>query len=128
MVPDPVARLHYDQIEPKRQMRQRRTVRQGATLEESEGRRPDPRPLAVIDGLLGQAEVSASAPANLDGNERGRRPRIDGHDVQLVAADADVPGQDRPTGRGQSVGDELFGSIPRSLGIGPHGCTVARAA
>jgi hypothetical protein len=65
----------------------------------------------VVHGLLGQAEIAARTPPDLDRDERARRARIDGYQVQLIASDVDVPGQDRPARRRQSVGDEGLGKI-----------------
>ena len=55
------------------------------------------RPLSVIHGLLGQAESARGSPADLDDHQRGWRTRIDRHEIQFVAADMDVPGQNGPT-------------------------------
>ena len=70
----------------------------------------------MIDGLLRQAEVAASPPADLDDHERGRRARVDRHEIELVATDMDVPGQDGPTGFREPRGDQRFGGITRPLG------------
>ena len=67
--------------------------------------------LPVVHGLLCQAVVTAGPPAHLDDDQRGRRTGIDRHDVDLVTADVDVPGQDSPAAGGQAVGDEGLGGI-----------------
>ena len=73
----------------------------------------------MVDGLLGQAVGAAVPPADLDDDERSRGTGIDGHDVELVAADVDVPGEDRPAGIGQAIGDEGLGGIAGLLRRGP---------
>ena len=42
---------------------------------------------------------AGAPPADLDDDERRRRARVDRHEVELVAADMDVPGQDGPARR-----------------------------
>ena len=96
-----------------------RSVRERAAVDEPVGRRPDPDALAMVDGLLGQAEVPIGAPADLHDHERGRWTRVDRHEVQLVATDMDVPGQDGPTGVRQTCRDQRLGGITRLLGRRP---------
>jgi hypothetical protein len=69
----------------------------------------------VVDRLLGKPVRAAAAPADLDHHERGRRARVDRHEIQLVATDVDVPGEDRPTGLDQPTGNERFCGIARDL-------------
>ena len=97
--PPPTRRLDHDQVEPDRQPRQVDAVGQHASIEQAVRRHPDVRPLAVVDGLLRQPEAPRRAPADLDDHERGRRTRVDRHEIELVAADMDVPGQDGPARR-----------------------------
>jgi hypothetical protein len=111
VVAHPVARLHDDQIEPQRQVRQQRTVGQRATLEKAVRRRADARALPVVDGLFGQAEVTTGPPADLDGDQLARRSRVDRHEIQLVTADVDVPRQDRPASRYQPLGDQRLRGV-----------------
>jgi hypothetical protein len=121
---DPTAGLDHDQVEPERQVRQWRPIREDATLEQAVCRRSNPRPFPMIDRLLGQAEVPPGPPADLDRDERPRWAGVDGHQVELVAADVDVPAQDRPTGRQQPVRDEVLGAVARTLRIRSHRRTV----
>ena len=74
----------------------------------------------MIDRLLGKAEPPRASPSDLDDHERGRRTRVDRHDIEFVAADMDVPGQDGPTGLDQSSQDQRFRGITRQLGRGPR--------
>ena len=92
---------------------------QRPTVEQAVRGGPDPRSLAVVDGLLGQPELAAGAPADLDDDERRRRTRVDRHEVELVATDMDVPGQDGPASLREPVGDERLGGITRLLGRRP---------
>lgn len=125
MVTDPVARLDHDQVETQRQMRQERPIRQRATLKQAIGSGPDADPLPGIDGLLRQPEGATGTPANLHRDKHPGRAGIDRDQVQFMAADVDVPPEDRPTGGRQAIGDQLFGGISGLLGIGPHRCTLA---
>ena len=120
MMAEATAGLDHDEIEPERQVGQERTVRQGATLEESIRRRPDSRSLPMVDGLLRQAEIAVGPPADLDRNERPRWPGVHSHEIQFVPANMHVPCQDRPAGRRQTRRDELFRSVTGSLSIGAH--------
>lgn len=111
VVADPVARLHHDEIEAQGQARQRRTIRKLAALQQPVRSRPNTPSLPVIDGLLGQPEVAVRPPADLDGDQGAGRAWVDGDQVELVPAHVDVPGQDRPAGRRQPVGDEGLGVV-----------------
>ena len=115
MVAEAIAGLDDDQVEPERQPRHRRSIRQHAPIEQPVGGRPDADALAMVDGLLGEAEVPAGPPANLDDDERRGRTRVDRHEVELVATDMDVPGQDGPAGVRESRSDERLGGIARLL-------------
>ena len=55
------------------------------------------------------------APADLDDHERRRRARVDRHEVELVATDMDVPGEDGPAGFAQPRADESLGGVTREL-------------
>ena len=134
MVPDPVAGLHDHQVESQRQMWDRLTVRKRTAIEQAVGGGPDPRPLPVVDRFLGQAERTSGPPADLDHHERPGRTRVDRHEVELVATDMDVPGQDGPTGVRETHRDDRLGGIARllgrrsrrSAGLVRHGGSVAR--
>jgi hypothetical protein len=110
------ARLNHHEVEPQREARKTLTTRQSANLDQRIGRTPEVRSLAMIDGLLGESEVAARAPAHLDDDEEGGGTRVDRHEIELVATDMDVPGQDGPAALGQQDGDQLFGGITRLLG------------
>lgn len=73
----------------------------------------------MIERFLGHAEVAPSPPADLDDHQHRRRTRVGRHDVELVATDMDVPGEDGPARRGQTIGYERFGGIARLLRPGP---------
>lgn len=116
VMPNAATRLDDHEIEPERQVRHRLAARQRTSIEQTVGRRANPRSLAMVNGLFRQAEGSARSPADLDHDERGRRTRVDRHEVELVATDMDVPGQDGPTGFRKARSDERFGGITRLLG------------
>ena len=109
--PAPVRRR---QVDPDRQLRRPDAARQ-AVLEQPADSRPEVSPLAVVEGLLGQPEVAAPTPADLDDHEGRRRARVDRHEVELVATDMDVPGQDGPARFGQPRRDERLGGVTREL-------------
>ena len=77
------------------------------------------RALAVVDGLLGQPEARDPLASGPPRHERGGRARVDRHEVELVATDMDVPGQDGPTGVRQARRDQRLGGITRLLGRRP---------
>ena len=107
-------RLDDDQVHPNRQVRRRCAVRQ-AVLEQTAHRGAEVTPLPAVEGLLGHAEVAAPTPANLDDDEGGRRTRVDRHEIELVATDMDVPGEDGPARFAQPRGDEHLGGVTREL-------------
>jgi len=120
MMPKPVARLDDDEIEAQRQARDGLAVWKRAAIHQSVCGGPHARALAVVDRLLWQAEAATSAPADLYDHERGGRTRVDRHEIEFVATDMDVPGQDGPTSFRESRRDELFGRITRPLGRRPR--------
>jgi hypothetical protein len=131
-LPSPFTGLNDDQIEPDRQPRYDGTAGQHAPIEQPVRREPDARALAVIHGLLAEAETARRPPTHFDDDERARRTRVDRHEIELVASDMDVPGQDGPTGLEQSTEDQRFGGVTCLLGLRPgrdpdrtfHGATV----
>ena len=118
MVAHPIPGLDDDQVEPERQPRHRRSIRQDASIEQPVGGRPDADTLAMVDRLLGQAEVPAGPPADLDDHQGRGWTGIDRDEVELVATDVDVPGQDGPAGVGESRSDERLGGIAGLLCCG----------
>lgn len=113
----PAARGRFDhhEVEPEWEMRDRRAIRKDSTIEQSVRGRSNADPLAVIDGLLGQAEITTASPAHLDDHERRGRPRIHGHQVELMAADVEVPTEDGPARFGEPCGDHLLRRVSRTL-------------
>jgi hypothetical protein len=109
-----------DQIHPDRKSRERSCVME-AVLEQSADCGTQVAALAMVEGLLGKAEVASAAPAHLDDDEERRRTRVDRHEIQLVATDMDVPGQDGPARFAQSRGDKLLGGVTRQLSSCPTG-------
>src|SRR3954453_5133272 len=102
MMPDLVARPDCDEIEAEREPWHLRSIGQPSALEQAVCRSPDPDSLAMINGLLGQTVLATGPPADLDDDERRGWARVDGDDIDLVAADVDVPGQDGPAGFDES--------------------------
>jgi hypothetical protein len=113
-LPSPLAGLDDDKVEAQGKVGQR------VALEEGVCGLMDARALAVVHGLLGEAEVAPSSPADLDDDERLGRTGIDRDEVELVSPDVDIPPQDAPAGHPQPVGDERLGGIAESLGVGPR--------
>ena len=106
------AGLDDDQVESQGQVRHRRPVREDATLEQAVRGGPNARAFPVIDGLLRQAERPDSLRQRTSTATRVRGgPGIDRHEVELVATDVDVPGEDDPACRGQTVGDQGLGAV-----------------
>lgn len=73
----------------------------------------------MIDGLLGKPERARLPPADLDDDECRRRTRVDRHEVELEAADMDVPGQNGPTRSHETDQDQRFGGVTCLLSSGP---------
>ena len=119
MMPHTVVRLDDDEVEPQRQPWDWLAAWKGPAIEEAVRRCPDPRPLPMVDGLLGQAEAPAGAPADLDDDKRRGRTRVDRHEIEFMATDMDVPGQDGPTSFREPRRDQRFGGITRLLGRRP---------
>ena len=71
--------------------------------------------LAVVERLFREAEIASAPPADLDHDERRRRTRVDRHEVELVATDMDVPGEDGPARLGQPRTDESLRGVARDL-------------
>jgi hypothetical protein len=115
VVADAIAGLDHDQIEAQRQPGHWRSVGQHAPVEQPVRGRPDMRALAVVDRLLREAEVATGTPADLDDDQCRRRTGIDRHEVELVATDMDVPGQDGPARVREARSDEPLGRITRLL-------------
>ena len=107
--------LDHDQVEPERQPRHRRSIRQDATIEQPVGGRPNTDALAVAREEVGRRDVGA--PADLDDDQRRGWTGIDRDEVELVATDVDVSGQQGPAGVRETRSDERLGSI-----AGPLGC------
>ncbi len=129
---DPVARrgvrFDDDDVEPDRGDGQGPPVGEPPRGEEPEDGPPETAPLPAIDALLGEAEVSPGSPADLDGDELGRRPGIEGDEVEFVTPDADVAAEDPPATGPQAGGDERFGGITEALLSGSHRAIVAESA
>ena len=107
-------RFHGDQVDPDRQSWDRPSIGQ-AVLEQPANCRPQVGSLTMVERLLGKAEIPSAAPANFDDDQARRRTRVDRHEIELVATDMDVPGQDGPTFFAQPSGDQLLGGVTRQL-------------
>jgi hypothetical protein len=124
MVADPRSRtgadvwFHGHEVNPDGQSRRGASIGQ-TILDQPPDGRPKVTPLAMVECLLGEPEVTAAPPADLDDDEGRRRARVDRHEIELVATDMDVPGQDGPTGLEQSDEDQRFGGVTCLLCLGP---------
>jgi hypothetical protein len=121
---NPAARLDDDEIDADRECRQTDAVRQPVGKQPPD-RRPEMRPLPMVETLVGEAEVAPSAPAHLDDDELARRPMVDGDDVQLAPADPDIPSKDEPAIGRQAIRDEALGGISAVLEGRPHPATIS---
>ena len=115
VVAHPVPGLYDDEIESQRQPGQGRSVRKRPSIQQPVRGGAHPGAFAMIDGFLREAERTTGSPANLHEHERLRRARVDRHDVQFIAADMDVTGQDDPTGSLKSRGDQCLCRIAHLL-------------
>ncbi len=113
-----------DEVEPQWQVRQTRSVGENAAFEQAVRRGSHSRPLPMVDGLLGQAELATRPPADLDGDQRAWWTRIDGHQVELVSTNVEIASQDRPTCVDQAARDEILRAVSGSLGSGSHPSTL----
>ncbi|HEX9045257.1 MAG TPA: hypothetical protein VF802_09540 [Candidatus Limnocylindrales bacterium] len=89
----------------------------GKSADREEAQQPgaDVVAFSTVECLFGQAELAARSPANLDGDQPARRPRVESHDVELVAADADLPREEGPSEAFEMGGHECFGRVATGL-------------
>ena len=111
MVAEPAGRFHDDQVEADWQRREQGSVGQDARVAQDECRPMQPGALPTVDGLLGEAEVTATTPAHLDDDECGGRARIDGEHVDLGSANAQLSSEDAPAERGEVRGRAGLGGV-----------------
>ena len=76
----------------------------------------------MVKGLLGEAKIPSAAPADLDDHQARWRTRVDRHEIELVATDMDVPGQDGPACFAQPSSDQILGGVTRQLSGRSTGC------
>jgi hypothetical protein len=124
-MPKAVAGFHDDEVKAEWERRQRRPVRECTSVSEREAGTVQTGALAPIDGLLRQAIVAASAPANLDDDEGGWRPRIDRHQVELRAADPHAGTEHLPAKPLEVAGNPRLRIVAQALGAGPHPASLA---
>ena len=130
--------LDDDDVESEGELRERPAVGKRARGDHRPRSVAEMAALAVVDGLLGQAEAARPAHPDLDDHEASPSgwARVDGHEVDLVPPDADVPGEDRPALLGETPRDERLGLVAGQLGDGArtsgdwaiHAAIVAVAA
>src|SRR4051812_42627028 len=92
------AGIDRDQVHPQRHGRQARSVGQRPRLEQRGHRATQGAPLAVVERLLRETEVTTPASPHLDDDEPRRRAGIDRDEVELVTTEADVAAKDDPAG------------------------------
>jgi hypothetical protein len=73
----------------------------------------------MVDRLFAGSEVACRSTPDLDDHQVSRRTRVDRHEIELMATDMDVPGEDRPTLGSEPVRHESFGGIADELCRGP---------
>jgi hypothetical protein len=71
----------------------------------------EPADLGLVEALLLGPEARRSAAADLDHDDHRRRAGIESHDVELVAADTDLPGEDDPSLATQLVSGHGLGGV-----------------
>jgi hypothetical protein len=126
---DPPAgcRIRFDghDVEADRCGRQGSPVREAADGEEAPDGPPEPGLLSSVDALLGEAEVPAAPPADLDDDELDRRAGIEGDEIELVPPDPDPAAEDPPAGGREAGGDDRLGGVAEALLSGSHRVIVA---
>jgi transcriptional regulator with XRE-family HTH domain len=106
-----------DEVEPRRQRRQRPSVRQGAGRDQGPCSVPDVAALAEIDRLLGQAERPRRPEPDLHDDEPVWRTGVDREEVDLVPSDPHVPAEDRPAQADETPRDQRLGVVAEPLGV-----------
>ena len=117
MVPEAPIRLEHDDVEPERESRERFSATQRSPIQQAVRPRPDPRPLPMVDRLLGQPEFAGAPTSDLDHDQRGRRNWIDRNQVQLEATHPHVAREDPPPCGFQPARDLILGSVASSLRV-----------
>jgi hypothetical protein len=120
MMSQTAAGLDHDEVEPKRKVRERASVGQDTEITERERRPMESGALASVDGLLGEAEVTARPPPDFDNDERPGRTGVHREQVDLGASHANLPCEDSPAHRREVPGDLGLRRISGALGRGPH--------
>ena len=121
MVADPGRiRLDDHEVESRWERRQHLSVRERARGEHRPGGVAEVAPFPEVDGLLSQPERARPAGPDLDDHEARRRARVDRNQIELVATDMDVPGEDDPAFLGEPFRDEGLGVVAGPLRRGPR--------
>ena len=128
VVTKPVAGLDQDEVEAQGKMRHAAAVREHPQRAQREPSSVEARALASVDGLLGQSEVPAPAPADLDDHELPWRTRVDGKQVDLVSADAQPPPEHAPAYALEMRSDLRLRVVTSRLCRRPHPPTLADGA
>src|ERR1700690_1031901 len=115
----PFARLDHREVDPDRQVRQPRAVGQGLCLAQPADGRPEVISLTPVERLLAQTECPAGPPADLDHDQRRRRPGVDREEIHLVSPEPEVPAEHAPAGGRELFCYGIFGRVAQSLGWGP---------
>lgn len=133
MVSHSVPRLHDYQVEAPREGGQGLAVGQDAQVTERERGAVQSRALPAVHRLLGEAEITARPPANLDDHERRRRPGLDGEQVDLRPSHPELACEDGPALRLQPGSHNGFGIVAGPLRRcpprrGPHQASLMDGA
>jgi hypothetical protein len=122
--------LDDHQVPAHGQARQPRAIRQASQSQQSGQGHAEVGSLAMVEGLLRQAERPRSPPADLHDHQLGRWPAVDGDDVQLGSPDVDLAREDQPARAPQPIRDQLLRGIagPLLSGPDPHGIGVRHPA
>ena len=107
--------LDDDQVDTHDRTGQPPPVGQGAALDQPADGGSQLGPLPPIERLLGQAVIAARPPSDLDEHDGRRWAWLEGDDVDLRSAEADVPAGNGPAQPGEVIGDQRLGGVARAL-------------
>ncbi len=100
-----------DQVHAEGSPGQPRPVRQAGPRSQDTDDPAQRQSLPVIQRLLRKPEVPATSTPDLDHDERSWRAGIQRQQINLVAPQPEVSGEDGPAGRDQPIRDELLSRI-----------------
>ena len=100
--------LDDDEVDARRQSGHLTTIGESAVPDEPRDGASQAKLLAPVERFLGDTEVAAGTPPNLDDDELAGWARVDGDQIQLVASNTQLPGEDDPACPNESIRNELL--------------------